>query len=124
LDGTTFTEDLKTVSYAVDYFQTSQFVHSSQPALDNFFIEAGSPFRFVESSGQFEAPHQKILYILLIYIHAAIAYTLFGLNCDRPARVNELFSSTLASLHPFEGLSQAWRERNASTPPPACCIAA
>jgi hypothetical protein len=39
LDGPGTTEDFKKTSYAIDYHQTSSFVHCSQPALDNYVWE-------------------------------------------------------------------------------------
>ena len=42
---------------------------------------------------------QRVLFILLIHLHEIIAYALFGMNIERPAKLNDLFNSTLNSLN-------------------------
>jgi len=103
LDGPV-TAEHKKVSYATDYHHTSTFVHCSQGALDNYFPEELTPFRVSPSSGKYTQPTQAALFIILIYIHSSIAYALFGLNLDRPARLNTLFEQTLNSMKPVQRL--------------------
>ena len=103
LDGPT-TSQHKKLSYAVDYHQTSSFVHCSQPALDNYFPEAHRPYCVSPSSGEYDQPRQKILFIIVIHLHASIAYVLFGLNLERPAKLNTLFQETLKGMKPVEPL--------------------
>jgi hypothetical protein len=86
-------------AYAVDYYQTSAFVHCSLPAIDCYYTDDGVPFRVSASSGHHET-HQSTLFIILVYIHSAIGYVLDGLNIDRPARLNALFQRTLDNMKP------------------------
>src|ERR1700722_8610000 len=84
LDGTTFDKDFKVKSYAVDYFQTSQYVHCSQPALDDYVPSEGKPF-IVSCSSDLEInAGQRVLYILLSNLHAIVGYALYSLGIDRP----------------------------------------
>jgi hypothetical protein len=86
-------------AYAVDYYQTSAFVHCSLPAIDSYYADDGVPFCISASSGIHET-FQSTLFVILVYIHSAIAYVLFGLNIDRPARLNTLFQTTLNNMKP------------------------
>ena len=99
LDGPA-TRDHRKKAYAVDYYQTSYFVHCSLPAIDNYYVEDGVPFRISTSSGYRET-HQSTLFVILISVHHAIAYVLYGINADRPARLTALFEITLAKLWPI-----------------------
>ena len=87
-------------AYAVDYYQTSAFVHCSLPAIDSYYADDGVPFVVSASSGHHET-HQSTLFIILIYIHSSISYVLFGLNIDRPAKLNALFERTLNKMKPI-----------------------
>lgn len=86
-------------AYAVDYYQTSAFVHCSVPAIDCYYTDDGVPFRVSASSGHHET-HQSTLFIILIYIHSSMCYVLFGLNTDRPARLDASFHRTLNKMKP------------------------
>lgn len=104
LDGPTNTEPHRRVSYAVDYHHTSSFVHCAQPALDNYFPRQETPFRVSPSSGEYIQPRQKVLFIIVIYLHSAIAYTLFGLGVRRPASIDKEFGDVLQAMKPIERL--------------------
>jgi hypothetical protein len=91
-------------AYAVDYYQTSTFVHCSLPAIDCYYTDDGVPFRISASSGHHET-HQSTLFIILVYIHSAIGYVLDGLNIDRSARLNALFERTLDNMKPVPSRS-------------------
>ena len=104
LDGTTNNEQSRKATYAVDYHYTSSFVHCSQPALDNYYPDEREPFHISGSSGNFRWSGQPTLFILLTNLHAVIAYALFGMNYERPDRLNRLFSATLDSLRPYKPL--------------------
>ena len=47
----------------------------------------------IRDSGE---PGQSVLYILVRYVHACTAYTLFGMGLERPLRLNELFSEMIS----------------------------
>jgi hypothetical protein len=99
LDGAV-TPTFKKISYAADYHQTSAFVHCSLPAIDNYYVDEAVPFRISDSSAIHETS-QSTLFILLIYLHNSIAYALFGMNLERPARVNTLFQEALNKMKPI-----------------------
>jgi hypothetical protein len=98
LDGPVTTKHKK-ISYAADYFQTSTFVHCSLPAIDNHAVEEGTPFRVSSSSGLHETS-QSTLFTVFLYLHSTIAYALFGMNLDRPEKLQRVFEKTLNSLKP------------------------
>jgi len=101
LDGPSLTQGFKIRQYAVDYFQTSQWVHCSQPALDNYVPELGRPFVVSGSSQNFGNPAHSVLYILLVHVHGILGYALFGLGIDRTAEIDSAFSETLAVIKPI-----------------------
>lgn len=95
LDGPNTNEAIKSAEYAVDYHQTSAFVHCYEPAIENFVPQEKTPFKVKRADGDGGQPGQSVLYILLRYIHASIAYLFFGLGLERPQTLNELFSRVL-----------------------------
>ena len=99
LDGAmTVTHRIK--AYAVDYYQTSAWVHCSSPAIDCYFADDGVPFRISVSSGHHET-QQSTLFIVLVYVHSSIGYVLEGINLERPATLNLLFERTLKEMKPI-----------------------
>lgn len=99
LDGPVTTKHKK-ISYAADYFQTSTFVHCSLPAVDNYAVEEATPFRASTSTSLHETS-QSTLFIVFLYLHSTIAYALFGMNMDRPPKLDEMFQKTLNSVKPI-----------------------
>jgi hypothetical protein len=99
LDGTV-TEKHKKIAYAADYFQTSTFVHCSLPAVDNYAVEEATPFQ-VSTSTSLHETSQSTLFIVFLYLHSTIAYALFGMNMDRPPKLQEAFQKTLDTLKPI-----------------------
>jgi hypothetical protein len=95
LDGPESKELSKASEYAVDYHQTSSFVHCYAPAIENFLPDDRTPFRVKLADGKGGEPGQSVLYILVRYLHACVAYMFFGLNLERPPRFNELFSEII-----------------------------
>jgi uncharacterized protein DUF5677 len=98
LDGAA-TVDFRKKAHAVDYYQTSAFVHCSSPAIDNYFADDGVPFHVSPTSGHHET-YQSTLFTVLVYIHQAICYVLYGVNTDRPAHLESLFQRTLKKMKP------------------------
>jgi hypothetical protein len=84
----------------VDYYQTSSYIHCYSTALDNFWPEERAQFSIEERSKQ--PQFQKVLFMVLGYVHSSIAYTIFGLGMERPQVFNELYSETLQSMAPYE----------------------
>lgn len=109
LDGPV-TPKYKKAAYAADYFQTSAFVHCSLSAIDNYFVEEGTPFR-VSSSNRLHETGQSTLFIVLTYLHSSIAYALYGMNVDRPTKLNMLFRKTLGKMR---GVRQHYGKRSSS----------
>jgi hypothetical protein len=95
------TELTKKSAYAVEYHATSSFVHCYVTAVNNFLPRQCVPFEVMQSSGLVEKPSQKTLFTLLSHLHSMVAYDIFGLNLERPAVFNDLFSNALASLAPY-----------------------
>jgi len=87
-------------AYAVDYYQTSAFVHCSLVAIDNYCPEDGATFRLARSSLHRET-FQRTLFVVLTHVHDAIQYVLDGLNIDSPARIDSLYLKTLKKLKPI-----------------------
>src|SRR5260370_980190 len=87
----------KKISYAVDYSHTSAYVHCSLPGLDNYYAEEMIPF-YISRSSSFRETSKSTLFIILTYVHSAIAYALFGLGIDRPNKVDLLFQETLKKM--------------------------
>lgn len=77
---------------------TSLGIHCYSTALDNFWPTERTQFSIEEHSKQ--PQFQKILHIILGYIHSSIAYTIFGLGMNRPQVFNELHSQTLQAMAP------------------------
>jgi Family of unknown function (DUF5677) len=100
LDGAATLKHRK-ISHAADYFQTSTFVHCSLPAIDNYAVDEGKPFRISTTSGLHETT-QSTLYTILIYLYSTIRYALFGMNTDSP-RITKMFNRLLVnSMKPVE----------------------
>jgi hypothetical protein len=100
LDGAV-TEKHKKIDYAANYFQTSTFVHCSLPAIDNYAVEEWTPFQVSTSTG-FREKSQSTLFVVFLYLHSTIAYVLFGMNIDRPRKLQEAFQKTLDALKPYK----------------------
>jgi Family of unknown function (DUF5677) len=101
LDPPVFDEDYKEKEYVVDYFQACQWVHCSQPALDNYVPDQGAPFKFSNSSGKFVNPAHTVIYVLLSYLHIVMRYALYGLRVAVPRALDSAFSNTMASMTPI-----------------------
>ncbi len=104
LDNATTQETAKKAHYAVEYHATSSYVHCFSPVVDNLLPKSFIPFEVRELSGEYERPSQKTLFTLISYLHSCTVYALYGMNCDRPAAIDSLFSEILASLLPFRKL--------------------
>jgi Family of unknown function (DUF5677) len=100
LDGAV-TEKRKKISHASDYFQTSSFVHCFLPAIDNYTAEEWMPFRVSTSTSRRETS-QSTLFTVFLYLHSTMAYALFGMNMQRPPKVDAAFQKTLDTLKPYE----------------------
>jgi hypothetical protein len=99
LDGSITTERKK-ISYAADYFQTSTFVHCSLPAVDNYFVEEATPFQ-VSTSTNLHETSRSTLFTVFLYLQSTIIYALFGMNTDRPPKLDKIFQKTLNTLNPI-----------------------
>jgi hypothetical protein len=64
-------------AYAVDYYQTSGFVHCSLTAIDNYFAHDGVPFRLSTSFAHRET-HKSTLVIIVLYLQRTQSVTSFS----------------------------------------------
>jgi hypothetical protein len=96
LDSDDSTENRKSLYYAINYFQPSQYVHCSQPALDGFVPDGGIPFSPTPGRALLHDVPARICLILLTHLHQSICYALFGMNVERPDAIGELFAQTLS----------------------------
>ena len=94
LDGAS-TADYRKKAYAVDYYQTSGFVHCSVPAIGNYFVEDGVPLRLSSSSRRYRKTLDSTLFVIVIYVYHVVGYVLYGLNADRPRRLDLLYRRAL-----------------------------
>lgn len=102
LDGDKTTELTKKSVYAVDYHQTSSYIHVFSTGIDNYLPAETVPYEVLDRSRSSETLFQKITFMMLRYVHACIAYALFGLSMERPQVFNDLFSAAVAALAPYE----------------------
>jgi hypothetical protein len=100
LDGPV-TEKHKKIAYAADYFHTSSYVHCSLPVIDNYAVEERTPYH-VSTSTSLHSTVLPTLFIIFLYLHSTIAYALFGMNMDRPPKLQAAFQKTLDTLKPYE----------------------
>jgi hypothetical protein len=98
LDDPAFDLGFKEKQYAVDYFQTCQWVHCSQPALDNYVPREGAAFRFIKSSEKFGNPGRTVLYILVNHLYLVMCFALYGMQVSLPEDLHPAFSETLNAL--------------------------
>ena len=96
LDGTK-TQKHRKAEHAANYYNASQFVHCSCPAIDCYIPDEGTPFRVGRSSG-LRKTGRDTLFVITVSVHAAIGYTLFGMNVDYPARLNTLCQDALEKV--------------------------
>lgn len=98
--GSVLTAELiKKANYSIDYFQTSQYVHCSQVAMDWFVPEEGTPFIFSAPKPTVEHAPGAIINILLVYRHWVIAYALWGLRIDFPAALRTAFETAFKAIN-------------------------
>jgi Family of unknown function (DUF5677) len=103
LDGPAFDVGFKEKQYAVDYFQTCQWVNCSQPALDNYVPDEAAPFRFIKSSDEFGRPGHSVLFTLVNYLHSVMCYAFYGLGISRPKDLDPAFADTINAMTPING---------------------
>ncbi len=97
-DGQWFNLDVRTMAYASDYYDPSQYVHCSQPALDNFFPEPGVPFVVEQSKQKFFNDAGRIAFIVAVYLHHVVRYALYGLQIGGAEEIDELLQVELNRL--------------------------
>jgi hypothetical protein len=98
LDDATFDLGFKEKQYAVDYTQTCQWVHCSQPALDNYVPLEGAPFSFIKSSERFGNPHRIVLYILVNHLYLVMRFAMYGMQIASPEGLHRAYSEALNEL--------------------------
>jgi hypothetical protein len=98
LDDATFDLGFKEKQYAVDYTHTCQWVHCSQPALENYFSPTGAPFSFIKSSEESGNPRRTVLYILVNHLYLVMRFALYGMQVASPEGLHRAHSEALHEL--------------------------
>jgi hypothetical protein len=98
LDGSFRTKENKSADYAANYFQTSQFVHCSPPALGGFFPDRGVVFQVAPAKGRYYATVKHTAFILAEYMHLILRYAMYGLGIEDSSKFDRLFSEVLSDL--------------------------
>ncbi|HEX3104419.1 MAG TPA: hypothetical protein VHQ22_08225 [Terriglobales bacterium] len=55
------------------------------------------PFR-TSAAATYRKTHNSTLFAILVHLHDAINYVLYGLNTDTPARLDAIYNSTLQTM--------------------------
>jgi hypothetical protein len=99
LDGSRTLRDKIRIN-AADYFGSSIYVHCSVPAIDSYCPEEGQPFRVSRHSLSVATTDQTVLRIILMHIHEAVRYALFGMGMES-SMLEDLYGQALQSLGPY-----------------------
>jgi len=102
LDGDKSSDLKKKSMYAVDYHQTSSYIHCFCTGIDNYLPDEFVAYEVTDPLRVHETLFQKVVFIILRYVHSCIAYTLLGLGMERPQVFNDLFSAAVASVAPYQ----------------------
>ena len=97
LDPPTWTEQASKREYAVEYHRTSQFVHCSQPALNNYVPKECCVY-VVSPSQDFNKSHEIAFFTTFSYLHEVVSYATYGLNLGGPSLCNDLYEATFAEV--------------------------
>lgn len=95
LDAEFIDHENKSLSYAINYFQPSQYVHCSQPALDGFVPDEGVPFSVASGKPWLRDVPERVSLILLVSLHRVIVYALYGMHVDVPAAIGNFHRRAL-----------------------------
>ncbi len=104
LDGTSYTLKHRKIGYAIDYHQTSAYVHCSFAAIDGMLPDERTVYNPRWKSEGREQEGQRTLYDVLQYVQHAVQYALFAVRVEDAARVDILFRDALSRLHPIKRL--------------------
>lgn len=102
LDGNAIPETTKKALYALEYHQTSSYVHCLSTGIDNYLPKEAVTYKVVDRTRRWDILFQKVLVIILRHMHACVVYTLYGLNFERPRSIDDRYSETLEKLTPYE----------------------
>lgn len=95
LDGSTNTQSHRASSFAVEYTQASFFVHCTQPSLDNYFPDSGTPFKVKPSTQQYLDAKGTNFFQIITSVHEIVRYVLYGLNLDTPHTLVGLYGDII-----------------------------
>jgi hypothetical protein len=109
-------ETTKKVLYALEYHQTSSYVHCLSTGIDNYLPRDSESFRVVDRSRRWDILYLKVLVLILRHIHACAVYTLYGLNVDRPQSIDERYAEALKELPPHVPCETGKRHRRDRAP--------
>ncbi|HTD95822.1 MAG TPA: DUF5677 domain-containing protein [Edaphobacter sp.] len=92
---------LRKSAYAVDYHQTSQYVHCSIWSLWNYYPDTKETYVPNCRAQRYDLNAQMVLFTTIKYLHTCCGYVLFGLGIDRPSQLDQLLSSFEDELEPI-----------------------
>ncbi len=90
LDDASLLREHKRDMYSLDYRQTSNYVHCSQPGIENYFPALGAAFRVGNSTGEYYQPGPRVLLTIVVYLYLSIVYALFGLGVAIPQELGKI----------------------------------
>ena len=102
LDAITSTERERKTAHAVQYYNPTVFLHCYSPVIAAFLPQEYMPYSVTSGTRGFRGSDKQTLLNLAEYLHDCVNYTLFGMNADRPARMEELFAEALTFISNLE----------------------
>jgi hypothetical protein len=109
LDQEANPEKLRKKAYAVDYGYSSQYVHCSQVALGGYLPKFGilhSAFEVSQAAAPKQIPGDRVFWIIGLYLHATVRYTLFGMAMDRAEPFGRIIFEYLKGLQQVDSPSE------------------
>jgi hypothetical protein len=100
LDGTTYQPKQRRIDYAIEYHQTSAYVHASFAAVDGMVPDVGSVYRPRRKSEGNDQQGQKALHTIVQFVHHAVRYLMFGLEVEKTQAIDDLYRDTIAQIEP------------------------
>jgi hypothetical protein len=88
----------KKALYALEYHQTSSYVHCLSTGIDNYLPREGVKYQVTDPTRRWDILYRKVLVLILRHIHSCAIYTLHGMNIDRPESIDHIYSAAVKEL--------------------------
>jgi Family of unknown function (DUF5677) len=98
LDAVGDHETTKKALYALEYHQTSSYVHCLSTGIDNYLPREGVKYQVIDLTRRWDILYRKVLVLILRHIHSCAIYTLHGLNIDRPKSIDNIYAAAVKEL--------------------------